>query len=111
MKYFHPCHKLFIDENQNVYSYVFNGKELEEPYLEPKHGPYNTCDYISVRVRSSYVKKELLHRLVYECFYGEIIPPGKLIHHKDKNKLNNHPSNLECISYKEHKEYHSYYND
>lgn len=37
-----------------------------------------------------------LHKVVYEDNFGEI-PRGFIIHHKDKNKQNNDPSNLEAI--------------
>lgn len=39
-----------------------------------------------------------IHRLVCEAFHGSP-PEGKGdVHHKDNNKLNNHPSNLEWVS-------------
>lgn len=49
-----------------------------------------------------YGKKTLsLHRTIWEDNYGEI-PKNHIIHHKDNNPLNNEPTNLECISKKEH---------
>lgn len=39
----------------------------------------------------------LVHRVVYEAFNGPI-PPGFEINHKDGSKINNHISNLECVT-------------
>jgi hypothetical protein len=45
-------------------------------------------------------KSFVVHRLVYECFVGEI--PDKLeINHIDANKSNNHISNLELVTHTE----------
>lgn len=42
-----------------------------------------------------------LHRFVYEQFHGPI-PPGFQVHHKDDNKVNNDPENLEAMSASAH---------
>lgn len=47
------------------------------------------------------------HRLVYESVFGSI-PKGYHIHHKDENKLNNDPDNLECLTQAEHAKLHSW---
>lgn len=39
---------------------------------------------------------KLLHRLIFEKYYGEI-PDGFCVHHKDHDKRNNNISNLELI--------------
>lgn len=54
------------------------------------------------RGASFFVKKGkrvtvLQHRLVYICFIGAI-PRGMTVNHKDGDKLNNHPANLEVMS-------------
>mgnify|MGYP002576539906 CR=1 FL=1 len=46
-------------------------------------------------------KTYLLHRLVYEAFYGTI-PVGMEIHHKDGDKQNNCISNLQCVTISTH---------
>lgn len=47
------------------------------------------------------------HQIIAESF-GHKINGGKVIHHKDFNKLNNNPDNLDCsMSIKEHIKYHS----
>lgn len=47
----------------------------------------------------------LIHRAIYEAYYGEI-PKGYIIHHKDGNKLNNNIENLECLTRAEHASLH-----
>ena len=50
--------------------------------------------------------KQLLHRLVFEDFYGTI-PKGCVIHHKDGNKTNNCIMNLQLLTESEHHRQHS----
>jgi hypothetical protein len=42
------------------------------------------------------------HRLVAEQMLGRQLQPGEQVHHKDENKTNNLPENLEVISHAEH---------
>jgi len=44
---------------------------------------------------------KFIHRMTWE-FYNGPIPKGFDIHHKDGNKMNNHISNLECLSHSKH---------
>ncbi len=46
-----------------------------------------------------------LHRLVWTQAHGPI-PDGNVIHHKDGNKNNNYPENLECLTRTEHFRHH-----
>jgi len=39
-----------------------------------------------------------IHRVVMEQMLGRPLTPGEIVHHKDGNKLNNSPENLELIS-------------
>ena len=47
-----------------------------------------------------------LHRLIYEEHYGKI-PKGYVVHHKNHNKLDNDPNNLELMTRGEHTTLHS----
>ena len=49
---------------------------------------------------------ELLHRKIWEEFYGQKIPDGMIIHHKDENVENNSISNLELMTHEEHLSHH-----
>lgn len=71
--------------------------------------------YGNIRISNGYYrissKKErnygkLLHRLIFEDFYGEI-PEGFVVHHKDGNKLNNCILNLQLMKKSEHDRLHN----
>lgn len=49
---------------------------------------------------------KLLHRLIWEDFYGCEVPEGYHIHHKDKNPLNNCILNLQLMRESEHHKLH-----
>lgn len=47
------------------------------------------------------------HRLVVEAVIGRIINPRvETVHHKDENKTNNEPANLQLVTFKEHRRIH-----
>ncbi|MEM8526268.1 MAG: ribonucleotide reductase N-terminal alpha domain-containing protein [Bacteroidota bacterium] len=47
------------------------------------------------------------HRLIAEFFHNKVIRRGEVVHHKDRNSLNNFPDNLEIMSAEAHNELHS----
>ena len=49
---------------------------------------------------------KLLHRQVWEDFYGQKIPEGYVIHHKDGNPHNNSWKNLQLMTEEEHLRHH-----
>lgn len=57
-------------------------------------------------VTTFYGVQTYVHRLAYLIEHGELPPKGWHVHHKDGNKLNNHPSNLEALSPEEHHRIH-----
>lgn len=48
-----------------------------------------------------YSRRGLLHRAVYRSVHGPI-PRGGQVHHRDHNKLHNHPDNLLLLTAAEH---------
>ena len=51
-------------------------------------------------------RNKMLHRLIFEDFYGEI-PEGYIVHHKDENKTNNCILNLQLIRWDAHTSLHN----
>jgi len=64
------------------------------------HGRYR----ITSRKEGNHGK--LLHRLIWEDFYGCEIPDGYIIHHKDNNKTNNCILNLQLMVDHKHRVHH-----
>lgn len=50
--------------------------------------------------------KVYVHRYVAQNFYGVELNSDLVVHHKDEDKLNNEPSNLEIMTYEEHSRHH-----
>ena len=80
---------------------------MENKKLHTKYGTANIGSHGYYRITS---EKEgnchkLLHRLIFEDFYG-YIPDNFIVHHKDGNKLNNCIMNLELISKNNHASLH-----
>jgi hypothetical protein len=57
------------------------------------------------RFSSGSNRNKYLHRVIYEKHYGPI-PKGYDIHHKDGDKSNTDPENLECMTKAEHTKLH-----
>lgn len=47
-----------------------------------------------------------LHRLIMEVHLGQPIPEGMVVHHKDHDRANNAPDNLELMSLQDHAQLH-----
>ena len=57
------------------------------------------------QISSGIHQGKLLHRLIYEDYYGSI-PKGFQVHHKDGDKTNNNPENLMILSKSNHHSLH-----
>lgn len=59
--------------------------------------------------RNNYVKYygRHIHRVVAEQKLGRALLPGEIVHHKDGDKWNNHPDNLEVMTQAEHVRIHN----
>lgn len=82
-------------------------KKIEVLILKTKFGRayIGNHGYHVVTSKKEGNHNKLLHRLIFEDFYG-YIPDGYHVHHKDGNKLNNCILNLQLISEKEHHSLH-----
>ena len=59
------------------------------------------------RVNHKRYSSVMLHRLIFEEFYGMKIPKGYVIHHKNGNKLDNCILNLQLLKRSAHQSYHN----
>ena len=67
----------------------------------------NSVGYYVVTSTKEGNHRKLLHRLIWEDFWGCEIPKDYVIRHKDGNKLNNCILNLQLMSDKDHRSLHS----
>ena len=49
---------------------------------------------------------KLLHRLIWEDWYGKPVPKGCVIHHINGNRIDNRIQNLQCVPKAAHDKYH-----
>lgn len=82
-------------------------------YLHGHSGRRNTHKHRIGRLGYSYVYVPLHpaancrgyvpeHRLVIECVLGRYLEPTEAVHHRDGNKRNNRPANLQVVSWQQH---------
>ena len=83
--------KYKISSYGNIYS------ELSKRFLKPnKHN----SGYCVIKLQNNERKTFMIHRLVAESFIGKI-PKGQVVDHIDRNKKNNHVTNLRITTYSE----------
>lgn len=74
-----------------------------KPCVRPRQKPPSE---MSPRTRYRLTKRngvrKALHRLVAEEMIGRELRPGEQVHHKNGNKLDNRPENLEVLASKDH---------
>ena len=63
--------------------------------------------YYVITSRKEGNNKKKLHILVWERYYGKSVPKGRIIHHKNMLKTDNHIDNLILMDNIEHKSYHT----
>lgn len=75
------------------------------------HTPWGTArinndGYYWITSKKEGNHRKLLHRLIWEDFYGCEVPKGYIIHHKNGNKLDNCILNLQLMSRADHNKLH-----
>lgn len=94
----HMCGKTGVRHHNAVEGYTMSG-----PYKAVWAPDWWTGNRDSNRV--------LEHQLVWAAANSATkVPDGCVIHHKDENKLNNDPTNLEMMTRKDHARLHAYQN-
>lgn len=89
---------------QNVYKILKRRNAVLRRILPAPYVQWNGRKF-SLRENGYYAdttdSREYLHRAVWEYHYGDI-PEGYEVHHKDEDKTNNSPSNLQILTSAEH---------
>lgn len=81
-------------------------KQRGEDHPAYKGGTYIDADGYRRIYNHDTQKYEREHRKIAESMLGRKLTGGEDVHHKDKNKLNNDPENLEVLSKDLHHELH-----
>ena len=88
----------FIDNDGNVFSNKLVGKsKIKRIFKQLKTKMFNGYKVISL-YKDGACNSYFIHRLVALTFIGEPSSPDLVVNHKDGNKLNNSPENLEWIT-------------
>lgn len=93
-----------MDEYKTMIDEMKRGKDkVKTPFGNASR---NTNGRYRITSRKEGNKGKLLHRLIWEDFYGKPIPKGYEIHHKDGNPINNDIRNLQCCESFKHNRFH-----
>ena len=98
-KKYHGFEDYFIDNLGNVFSNRFKGKSkhIRMNFKQLKTRMFNGYRIINL-CKDGHQKSFFVHRLVALTFFGEPSSPDLVVNHKDGNKLNNIPENLEWVT-------------
>lgn len=92
--------------NQNTFKNISGNELQKQPIRLPtKFGTATlgkTDKYFRITSNKEGNINKLLHRLIYEDYYGVTLLDETIIHHIDENKLNNRIDNLVAVSKTEH---------
>lgn len=92
-----------------------NATRAEERSVTPLFRVVSTCrggGYIYARTEPPHPRRNSnglypLHRVIAENTLGRLLEPGEDVHHRDEDKSNNSPDNLEVLSKSEHARRHA----
>lgn len=96
--------KIIIDDKETNYSITESGDIRNDITGKTLEGTNLSCEYKKVSLMINDIPKTyMVHRLVALTYIDN---PDNLpvVHHKDGNKLNNHISNLQWVSFQENTE-------
>lgn len=88
---FPTYYKIHIDDETGIVKVISESKHAKGRELSQF---FNPCGYLRVKMNN---KSYQIHSIVAKYFLGDR-PHGYSVNHKDGNKLNNRPSNLEYVT-------------
>ena len=95
----------FIDNDGNVFSNKLIGKsKIKRNFKQLKTKMCNGYKIIQLHKDKKH-KNCFIHRLVALTFIGQPSSPDLVVNHKDGNKLNNTPENLEWVTHRENSQH------
>lgn len=71
---------------------------LETGCIRKTHTPQS--HYKEIKIKNIHI---LAHRFVWEAYNNEVIPMGYEVHHINKKRTDNRPTNLEVHTIREHR--------
>lgn len=105
-----PDHKFILRSAETVEAKDLTvGTSLMPLYISDINGSGYNWIYLlgKTRTKSGWIQE---HKLVAEQFYGHV-DENSVVHHKDFNRKNNHPSNLKIMNAVEHRKFHAQLNN
>jgi hypothetical protein len=114
-----PLKKCECGCDEMIPSITISGKQARFKHGHNSRGENNPMynggvrigKYVSIITDEKHIngrlKTKYYHRMVMEQVLGRKLNPDEDVHHKDKNKFNNDPSNLEVILKSEHTKFHN----
>lgn len=84
-------YQVFINEDSGEIKIISNSKHAKGREIKQS---IDRKGYIKCTINNKTIS---LHRIIAKFYFGEL-PKGYCVNHKDGNKLNNHPNNLEYIT-------------
>jgi len=87
-------------------------KKKEVNNMKTKYGNAKLLNgYYTITSRKEGNHNKRLHRLIFEDYHNCTLDKNDVIHHIDGDKMNNHPTNLICMSKNAHALIHNYNED
>lgn len=105
--FINECGCIFDEEMLSKAMLWFSGGTLKSPRKIYLHGLYPAISICDMMDSSSIYKKIHVHRLIGLYIYRHRLVDGLVVHHRDRNRLNAMPENLQLMSQTIHASHHN----